>query len=146
MTGPGLHKVKCDISEVTLLTEDILLIEIQPEKEFKLRDFNQLFEAAKQIGGGRKFYNLCIVGAHTLPSHKAREASTSKEGCIYKKADAFVIHSAAQKFVGNVYLKFHKPCVPTKFFTNREKAEKWLREMIKAEKQQADEFLSYPAR
>lgn len=123
------RKIQCDISEVTLLDDDILLIDIQPEKEFRLKDFWQLFEAAKEMGQGRKFYNLVLVGIHSLPSHKAREASTSKEGSLYKIADAFVIHSPAQKMVANFYMKFHKPCVPTKFFTDRNKAEKWLQEL-----------------
>ncbi|MGV3630330.1 MAG: hypothetical protein ACO1O6_03950 [Bacteroidota bacterium] len=128
------HKISCDISEVTLLTEDILLIEIKEEEDFKMHDFRQLYDAAKTIGNGKKFYNLVIVGLHTLPSHKAREASTSKEGSIFKMADAFVIHSISQKIVGNFYMNFHKPYVPTKFFTDRSKAEKWLEELIQGNK------------
>ena len=93
-----------------------------------------MYEAAKAIGKGRKFYNLILVGKHTLPSHKAREASSSKDGSIFKMADAFVIHSHAQRIVGNFYMNFHKPHVRTRFFNNRAKAESWLDELIEQDR------------
>lgn len=118
--------IRCYISEVYQLSENILMIDIQAEKEFDLKDFEQLVDAAFELGKGKKFYNLIKVGSHTLPSHDARVASTSKEGSIYKMADAFVIHSFSQKLVGNFYMNFHKPYVPTKFFNSIEKAKAWL--------------------
>lgn len=121
--------IQCDISEVYLLSENMLMIDILPEKEFELKDFEQLVDAAFELGKGRKFYNLIKVGPHTIPTHEAREASTSKEGSIYKMADAFVIHSFSQKLVGNFYMNFHKPHVPTKFFNSIDKAKAWLLEL-----------------
>lgn len=121
--------IHCDISEVYLLSDDMLMIDIQAEKEFEVKDFEQLVDAAFELGKGRKFYNLVVVGSHTLPSHDARVASTSKEGSIYKMADAFVIHSFSQKLIGNFYMNFHKPYVPTRFFNSVEKAKAWLLEL-----------------
>ncbi|MES2589459.1 MAG: hypothetical protein V4622_10795 [Bacteroidota bacterium] len=122
-------KIECDISTVSLLKEDTLLIDIQKDKDFTIGDFNQLKDAAFQLGNGKRFYNLIIVGSHTLPNHEARVASTSVEGSIYKLADAFVIHSISQKILSNFYLNFHKPCVPTRFFNDVEKAKEWLAEI-----------------
>jgi hypothetical protein len=42
------------------------------------------------------------------------------------KADAFVIHSLPQKILGNFYLKFKSPQIPTHFFNSKEKAIQWL--------------------
>lgn len=121
-----MKTIHCDISTVSQIEDDILLIEILADKDFEMKDFNQLMEAAKAIGGGKKFYNLVVIGAYTIPNHEARVASTSEEGSIYKLGDAFVIHSHTQKLVANFYMNFHKPYAPTKFFNDVESARIWL--------------------
>lgn len=124
-----MHKVNCTISEVLLMDDDVLRIEIQPEQEFGLSDFMELVDAAEQIGHGKKFKNLIIVGIHTLPSKEARDMSSSIEGSVYKLADAFVIHSIAQKIIGNFIINIQKPAVPTRLFTNEEDALLWLKNL-----------------
>lgn len=42
---------------------------------------------------------------------------------------AIVIHSLAQKLIANFYMKVVKPYTPTRFFTAKEDAEKWLAEV-----------------
>lgn len=123
--------IKCRISEVSMIDEETLFIDIEPNHEFILDDFYELMEAAKKLGGGRRFYNLVHVGSHCLPTHEARTASTSIEGSIYKLADAFVIHSFSQKLVANFYMNFHKPVVPTKFFNDLGSAREWLDQLKK---------------
>ncbi len=46
------------------------------------------------------------------------------------KADAFVIHSLPQKILGNFFLKFKVPSIPTKFFSSEESAVKWLKQYL----------------
>ncbi len=124
-----MKTIKCDISEVTLLEDNVLFIDIQQEKEFELKDFNQLKVAAERLGKGKKFFNIIKVGYLTNPNDESMEASCSPEGSQYKYADAFVIQSLAQKIIANVYLKIKKPTVPTKFFNNIEAAHKWIEEL-----------------
>src|ERR1700752_255187 len=119
-------KITTRISTVQLREDDILLINIRKDESFNVRDMWELIEAARQIGNGRRFLNLIVVGAHTVPDEASRILSTSEEGSIYKIADAFVISSLIQLMVSNVYMKFHKPSVPTKFFKNVQDAENWL--------------------
>lgn len=121
--------IQCDISTVTRISQDTLYIEIVPDREFEIKDFHQLMDAAYKIGRGKKFYNLINVGEYTTPNHDARVASTSEVGSIYKLADAFVIHSIPQKVISNFYMSFHKPAVPTRFFTSIEAANEWLDEI-----------------
>lgn len=114
------------ISKVALRADGILHISIKPEEEFTLDDYKELMDAALKIGNGRKFLNLISVGQDTIPDHETRNMSTSQKGSIYKIADAFVIHSLPQKLIGNFYMNFHKPVVPTRFFTKEEEAIEWL--------------------
>ena len=122
------NSITTKISVVSLREDGILLIEIKPDKEFTVFDFNELVAAAKDIGNGQKFLNLIIVGDNTLPDNEARVASCSKAGSIYKIADVFVINSLAQTLVANFYMKFNKPFVPTRFFKNKGDAIIWLKE------------------
>jgi hypothetical protein len=124
-----MKTVKCDISEVTLREDDVLLINVEKGKDFKLEDFNQLKKAANQLGKGRKFFNIIKIGTLTSPNEEAMEASCSVDGAEYKYADAFVISTLAQKLLGNLYMKYKKPTVPTRFFANIEAADKWIEEL-----------------
>lgn len=119
-------KITTRISTVQLREDEVLLIEIKKDESFNINDMWELIEAARKIGNGRRFLNLIVVGAHTIPDEASRILSTSVEGSIYKIADAFVISSTLQAVVANVYMKFNKPCVPTKFFKNIQDAENWL--------------------
>jgi hypothetical protein len=119
--------IKCRIATVALRADKILHIDIAPDEIFVVDDFNEIMAAAYKIGRGKKFLNLITVAKDTVPDHESRAMSTSKEGSIYKLADAFVITSLAQKLVGNFYMNFHKPYVPTHFFNNEQEAVKWLK-------------------
>lgn len=124
-----MKTIKCDISTVTLIENDMLFIDIESDKDFNLKDFNQLKEAAAFLGRGKKLYNLINVGIYTLPDDVARRESASKDGSIFKKADAFIVHSLPQRLIANLYLKFNKPLVPTKFFKDKKVARNWLYEL-----------------
>lgn len=119
-------KITTRISTVQLREDGVLLIDIKKDESFNINDMWELIEAARKIGNGRRFLNLIIVGAHTVPDEASRILSTSDEGSIYKIADAFVISSLLQVIVSNIYMKFHSPSVPTKFFKNVTDAENWL--------------------
>lgn len=121
--------MKCAISTVTLRSDGILEIYIKDNEHFDLSDMQELIAAAKSIGNGKKFLNLVIVQNGTLPTKEARDYSSSKEGSIYKLADAFVIESLAQKIIGNFIIKFNKPPVPTSLFNNEEDAVAWLKSL-----------------
>lgn len=121
--------ITCDISKVYLLNKDTLFIDIQSEQNFELKDFNQLVAAAEKLGKGKRMYNIINVGELTIPDVDARNASASKEGSVFKKADAFIIHSLPQKIIANGYLKINKPAVPTKFFNEVDKAKEWIEKL-----------------
>ena len=120
--------VNTRISSVSVREDGILYIDIKPDCDFTLTDFNELVDAAYVLGDGKKFLNLIHVGNHTVPDNEARIASCSAEGSKYKVADAFVITSTAQALVANFYMKFNAPFVPTKFFKHEDDALEWLQQ------------------
>jgi len=125
--------IKGRISEIRLRTDDVLEIKIEEDQSFEKEDMLELIAAAKQLGNGRRLRNLILVGKRTMPSPDAMELSSSEEGSIYKRADAFVISSIGQRMVGNFMLKVQKQAVPTRYFTDLDSAEEWLKQFIRQE-------------
>lgn len=124
-----MKTIKCDISTVSLIEDDVLLIDIDEDQQFELKDFLQLKDAAFNFGKGKRYFNIIDVGIFTVPDSETRQESASEKGCEFKKADAFVIYSLPQRIVGNFYLKINKPKVPTKFFNTIEAAKLWINEL-----------------
>ena len=121
-----MKEIRCKKSIVSKIEKDILLIQIEADQEFTVQDFFELKKAALRLGDGEAFYNIIEVGAHTLPNKEAREMSSSIEGSFYKKADAFVITTLAQKIMGSLMVRINRPHVPTRFFRTRDEAQQWI--------------------
>jgi len=126
-----MKHINCRISKVHLKSEDTLYIDIEQNQDFTLEDLKELKHAAKELGKGKRFYNLIKVGPLTIPDRESRDASCSVSGSEYKLADAFVINTLPQKMIGNIMLRVNRPVVPTKFFQSIQKAEEWLEEIKK---------------
>lgn len=129
-----MESIQCDISLVTQIEQDVLLIDILPDSDIELKDLNQIIEAALKLGNGKKFYNIINVGDFTSPSHAVRLIIASKERAELKKADAFIIRTFPQKIIANFYMSFYKPVAPTKFFNNMNDAKKWIEMLQTKEK------------
>lgn len=121
-----MQKVKCRISDVSLKDQETLFIDIKAEQEFQLNDFEELSEAIKELGKGKRMYKLFNVGKNTIPNKGVREISCGKHNEEFKKAEAYVLKSLSQRIVADLMLRINKPSIPTKFFDRLEDAEKWL--------------------
>lgn len=124
------EQIQLRITTVQLRPDGVLDIRIKPEELFVEQDAIELIEAAGRIGNGKRMANLIRVGKYTTADNPARALSCSQFGSRYKLADAFVISSMPQAIVGNFYLKFNKPCVPTRFFFSEQEAEEWLKQFL----------------
>jgi len=124
-----MKHINCRISKVYLKSEDTLYIDIEQDQEFTAEDNDELKYAAKELGNGRRFYNLIKVGPLTIATKESLDAVCSVEGSQYKLADAYVISSLPQKLIGNIMLRVNRPVVPTKFFHSIQEAEDWLEEI-----------------
>ncbi len=81
--------------------------------------------------GENKVPVLHIVGKYSNATKEARDYMASDIGTSNSIAEAFVFTSLAHKIIGNFYLKFNKPKVPTQFFKTREEAIVWLLTFVK---------------
>ncbi len=56
----------------------------------------------------------------------SREYFSEGDGAKYLSAAAILVKSEINKFLANIYIRFNKPKIPTKFFTKRDEAIRWV--------------------
>jgi hypothetical protein len=125
-----IKQVNFEISSVALRSDGVMVARIKANEEIDVKHVIEIVNAMEQMGAGRKFPLLIIVGEYTLPSAEARNYIATAESDPFASAEAYVIQSLSQKLVGNVYLSLNKPARPTKLFTSEEKAVEWLKTFL----------------
>ncbi len=113
-----------------LRNDGIVQVNFGDDVELDLKEATDIVNAIGVLAGDKKVLVLNIAGKNTSATSGAREHSASVEGSQFTIADAFVTNSLAQKILGNFYLNFHKPGVPTKIFNNECEAVTWLKAQL----------------
>lgn len=117
--------------EVALLKEGILHIHLRENAEINLNDAILAVVEMGEISKGRKLPVFIDAGEFCTIDSEARIFSASKESNIYTIADAIAYNNLGQKLIANFYLKQNNPSVPTKVFSQKDEAVKWLRTFLK---------------
>jgi hypothetical protein len=118
-----------DFGHTKVLKRDDGIIEITCSENLTY-DVEHLYEmhaATSRLVNKQRVPALFIVGKNTNITHDAMKYGATEEATQFSLAEAYVIHSVAQKILANFYLRIHKPPIPTKFFDDRRSAEEWLR-------------------
>lgn len=109
------------------LREDgILEIILSNYLTYDVNHLSDILVAIKELSKGKKIPLLHIAGDQTSVTPEAREYMSAPESLMYSLAEAYVIHTLAQRILANFYLKISKPKVPTRFFNDEKKAAEWL--------------------
>jgi len=92
-----------------------------------------LIEGKKQLEetGLKKFYVISEGAGFFRISKAARQLSASKEYSSHLAAVAVITSHVSTRLIVDLYHKIDKPVVPTKAFTDRNLARKWLFEMMR---------------
>jgi len=118
--------IKLGFATVTLLENNIINSHILIKDSVTAQQVKLILDAYLKLGEGKKRPHLITATKFVIMEKEAMEF-ISTEANKFGIADAFVIRSLPQKIIGNFYLKFHKPKIPTKLFTSKEKAITWLK-------------------
>jgi hypothetical protein len=110
--------------------QGILVVTINDDIELSLQDIIEHREIAARLTKNEPHCVLAIAGERTQASSEAREyaANNVPKGRV---AEAVVIKSLTVRLLGNFYMQFHKPGVPTKMFDDRYEAMRWLEMQLK---------------
>lgn len=90
----------------------------------------QVQRGIKQITKGTAYPILVLAHPRMDAGSKPRQDGTKNDQNKCSKAMAIVCHTLAQRLVGNFYINVQKPARPTKLFTSRSDAEKWLTQFM----------------
>jgi hypothetical protein len=107
----------------------ILRMKIMEDASIEVEDAIQNYEAATALTNGEKHLLLVDAQANVYISKETRiySAQTKPNSPL---AMALIVNSTANRLIGNFYINFNKPKVPTKLFPTEEKALKWLEEFL----------------
>lgn len=109
--------------------EDLYEIDVFANSEFGFTELRQLIDVQREMGG-RCLPVLILCGEFTTSDVTFLKHLSRNGNDPYSQADAFVIHSMAQKLMANFYIKMVRPQRPTEVFSSREEAMKWLRQFM----------------
>jgi len=109
-----------------LRSDGILQIDMKPNVKLSLADAKEMVRMFGEMDKGREFLLLFIAGDDTTVDTEARYYASGPEANKYTIASAFVVKTITQKLLGNAYVTFNKPITPTRIFTDKEEALKWL--------------------
>ncbi len=113
-------------STISLRSDGIIQFLIKPNTMVTKQDAEEIVASAGIVGYWQKHPVLIIAGEYTLAEEETRIYAASEEANRFTIANAFVLHSLAQRLMGNIYLKINNPVTPTKMFTDEKSAIKWL--------------------
>lgn len=117
--------------EVNLLQEGILHIHLKEHTEITLNDAVLAVVKMGEISEGKKLPVFIDAGEFCTIDSEARVFSASEESNIYTLADAIAYSNLGQKLIANFYLNQNNPSVPTKVFSEKKEAVKWLKTFLK---------------
>jgi hypothetical protein len=107
----------------------ILRMKLLEDASIEVEDAIQNYEAALSLTKGEKHLLLVDAQANVYISKETRVYSAQSKPNS-PLAMALVVNSTANRLIGNFYINFNKPKVPTKLFSTEEKALKWLEEFL----------------
>lgn len=104
-------------------------ITFEPGAEISGEDAAMLLEFAMRTYNDAEYFRVLIdLRSNPVISKEARDFAASQKTFIYISAFAIVANDLSMRLVGNFFIHFHKPDQPTRIFTDKDEARKWLME------------------
>lgn len=124
-----LNIIDLGFATMSLREDGIVNTHVNLKEAVSLEQAQELTKAYIDITKGKKKPHLFTANKFVIIERDVM-AYMKEVANQYGKADAFVISALPQKITGNFYLKFFKPKVPTKLFTDKQKAIDWLKQFV----------------
>src|SRR5690348_17053181 len=109
------------------LPEGIIRTEAKPGVDIVLGYAIENSLIVNELCRGRKHPLLIDLKNLKSITPQARAYFSARDRETDINAFAFLIHSTFQRMVGNIFIQFNNPPLPTKLFTSEESALQWLR-------------------
>ncbi|HEU4717238.1 MAG TPA: STAS/SEC14 domain-containing protein [Bacteroidia bacterium] len=119
-----LYEVKAEIYSDEL---GFARLDFFPGTEIDEKDAREILRISLQTRtGDERFYVLIDLENLERVNDKARDFLAGDEMLDFLAAIALVAKTPAMKLVGNFFIRYHKPRLPVRLFSEIEPARKWL--------------------
>ncbi|MBN1950125.1 MAG: STAS/SEC14 domain-containing protein [Bacteroidales bacterium] len=118
-----------NLVDISYESDDILIMRMHDRSNIDIEQAEKIHAAASELSGDRMHGNLVDIRKMTYMSSEARKYF-GKQNKQTVKAVAVISNSAIHKPLVNLYLKFSRPSIPTRFFDTEEAALSWLRSIL----------------
>jgi hypothetical protein len=121
--------VSTDKADISFDEDCLVRICIHGDAELEKEDMVNIVKAKFSLTGDKKHTVLFIPGTDSTISEEARKISASAEHNRNAIAKAILVSAMHQRIIGNFFIKFNRPPVPTAVFDNEKEALEWLEKM-----------------
>jgi hypothetical protein len=129
--NPSLQANKMDSRVFTIsLEKGIFYCRIKSYSECTLEDGKQMVDATRILGKGKKYPMLTTIEDFVSSDTELKKFMSKKENNKYVSASAVLTKSLGYRIGTNLFIKFFKPEIPTKLFTSKPEAIRWLQQFL----------------
>ncbi|HXC05914.1 MAG TPA: hypothetical protein VNZ86_14225 [Bacteroidia bacterium] len=121
-----IETINTSTMSAAMRSDGLLQITVQPGTNTTVADIKEVVIAVGKVSKGLRYPLLIIAGKDATLDTEAMTYMAKGDTDPYSVAEAYLISSISQKLLGNFYLSFNKPVKPTRIFTDKAEAEKWL--------------------
>ena len=125
-----MDRIELDKAFIELLTPEIVLISTKENSIVDIKDIQEMKKINLKLTAGKNYGVITNPGKYASITEKGRKY-ISTEGIERNKiASAFVINSLAQRLLFNFFIKFNRPNIPSKSFSNLINAREWMHSQL----------------
>lgn len=97
---------------------------------FDVPTVDRILKRIDEYTGNKSFLTLINCEPLARTTFKALRRMGKPDALRYSIAKAYVIHTFHQRIMAQVFVLLFKPKKPVRFFKNKEKARKWLSDLV----------------
>lgn len=114
------------IFETTLDPRGFILSRVAPLAEIDLEHARENSQTVREISGDQVYPILVDIRKIRSISKEARDHFAMRDRKPGVIAIAMLVSSPLSRIIGNFFLGLNQPAVPTRMFTDRDMAERWI--------------------
>ena len=124
-----MKMTQCQIGRIGLIDHNIIMVDIESGREIGIEHIYEFQHVASElVKPPRQMYSIVNYGEFTFPTKEAREfCERGKVDDDHVLGRALIVHSLGQMILAKHTLKRRKSNIPTRIFTDKIKAKKWVK-------------------
>lgn len=123
-------KMSLGFGTIELAADEFIIIRLNYGEEIDLDKAKIMKQKTYELLGDKKYVLLIDANTHIQATKEARDWGSRPEAHKNLIAQAFLIKSISNKLIGNFIIKFHKPAVNTRLFSDEKSALEWLSKQL----------------